>query len=239
MATLTVSLGLKTALVLVTSSCLHAVVTPPHSVDESKAEKYADGDQGEKAFLATAPTGKLVAWSAAAVEIYLMWTTPMGARITSWTILGVAVTLCGTWIRLWCYKLLGHRFTFELATHLLVKDSERPYTNGSPSSSATDSPLITTGPYAIMRHPSYFGACTAFYGACILFLAPGSALSSSHCHSLLISLVRGAMILLGLSLIPLMPTRIHKEEAMLHDEFGEVWDRYVRDVRWAVLPGIY
>lgn len=56
MAAIVTSLGLKTALVLVTAGSLHATVTPPRAIGE--VQQYTD-DKGEKAFVGTAVAVKV------------------------------------------------------------------------------------------------------------------------------------------------------------------------------------
>ncbi|KAG2126910.1 hypothetical protein DEU56DRAFT_959007, partial [Suillus clintonianus] len=55
-------------------------------------------------------------------------------------------------IRLWCFRTLGRFFTFELG----VRKGHK---------------LVTTGPYAVVRHQSYAGAALLSIG---LFILHGS-----------------------------------------------------------------
>ena len=57
-------------------------------------------------------------------------------------ILGSFLLYAGTILRVFCYHTLGRHFTFELA---FKKDHK----------------LITNGPYAFVRHPSYLGLIVA------------------------------------------------------------------------------
>ncbi|KAJ6467870.1 hypothetical protein C8R45DRAFT_1019297 [Mycena sanguinolenta] len=70
-------------------------------------------------------------------------------------LLGAALSFPGTAIRIHCYRVLRNFFTFELGIRV-------------------DHHLITTGPYAIVRHPSYSGALLAGTGAVLCTLAPGA-----------------------------------------------------------------
>lgn len=169
------------------------------------------------------------------------------------------MSACGGALRIWCYRILGNRFTFELAIHsqtvdtvtssllpMLATDSIAP----APPSNSTHAsdphphpfPLVTTGPYSIVRHPSYIAACMAFHGACILFLAPGSTLSlasRASTRSPLLMIGQALALLLACSPVVSLPRRIRKEEQMLREEFGEEWELYARAVRWRMIPGIY
>jgi protein-S-isoprenylcysteine O-methyltransferase Ste14 len=79
--------------------------------------------------------------------------------------------------------------------------------------------LITSGPYALMRHPIY----TAMLG---MLVATGCVLST------------GAQLLGGV-LLYLLGTRLRTtfEERLLRQEFGETFDAYKRRVGW-LLPGL-
>ena len=70
-------------------------------------------------------------------------------------IVGALATFFGAIIRVACFRALGPLFTFELAI--------------TPSHS-----LVTTGPYAWVRHPSYTGIYLTLLGASAVGLAPGA-----------------------------------------------------------------
>ncbi|KAF8210971.1 hypothetical protein K438DRAFT_1808557, partial [Mycena galopus ATCC 62051] len=75
--------------------------------------------------------------------------------LTPLFLLGAALSLAGTAIRVRCYAILRSLFTFQLSIR-------------------ADHHLITTGPYAVVRHPSYTGALLAGTGAVLCTLAPGA-----------------------------------------------------------------
>ncbi len=79
--------------------------------------------------------------------------------------------------------------------------------------------LVTTGPYAIVRHPGYL---SSFLG----FLGTGLAMSS------MLGLLAAVVTL------PLMAYRIRGEEQMLVDAFGDEYRRYVAHTK-RLLPFIY
>lgn len=79
--------------------------------------------------------------------------------------------------------------------------------------------VITTGPYAIVRHPMYVG---------VLIMMLGTPLALGSCWG----------IILGIATIPILVLRILDEERMLRDELTG-YEAYARDVRSRLLPGIW
>lgn len=80
--------------------------------------------------------------------------------------------------------------------------------------------LIEDGPYRKLRHPAYTGLLLALAAA---GLAMGDGL---------------AWLALVLPAFGAIKARIAVEEAMLHDTFGEDYQRYCA-TRWRLLPGLY
>ncbi|KAI9066177.1 hypothetical protein FKP32DRAFT_1566428 [Trametes sanguinea] len=70
-------------------------------------------------------------------------------------IIGTFTAVCGAALRLACFRALGSLFTFELTI--------------SPTHT-----LVTDGPYAFVRHPSYAGVYAVLLGATAVMLAPGA-----------------------------------------------------------------
>lgn len=167
---LSVALLLRTALVLATSWSLHVTCTPPHPSPPPSAQHEAQDTQ-ERLFVRSAlavkhPTwlAHTLLWFAALSELRLAFTHPSTHTlpIDGMMLLGCTAAVLGGMTRARCYALLGARFTFELAAH-----------------GARQPELVSTGPYALVRHPSYSAACLAFYGACAVFLSPRSAIRLS------------------------------------------------------------
>jgi protein-S-isoprenylcysteine O-methyltransferase Ste14 len=58
---------------------------------------------------------------------------------------GLAFLWCGVALRLWCFRALGRYFTLTVRT-------------------SSDQPVISSGPYQVLRHPSYTGILLAVIG---------------------------------------------------------------------------
>jgi protein-S-isoprenylcysteine O-methyltransferase Ste14 len=141
-------------------------------------------------------------------------------RLTAPFLIGWSLNLFGALLRRHCYRILGRRFTFELG---IRKDHK----------------LVTTGPYAIVRHPSYTGGLTAVMGIALCHLSTGSWLV--ECSGLMLDswLVWSSVWVLGfVTAVPWLGTRMQKEDAMLKREFREQWDQWVIRVPYKLIPGI-
>ena len=60
--------------------------------------------------------------------------------------LSLTVLWCGIGLRWWSFRTLGRYFTFNVMT-------------------SHDQPVITAGPYRVLRHPSYTGLLLALLGS--------------------------------------------------------------------------
>jgi protein-S-isoprenylcysteine O-methyltransferase Ste14 len=63
--------------------------------------------------------------------------------LASW--IGLIFLWCGVGLRLWSFRTLGRYFTFTVQT-------------------SEDQPVISAGPYRLIRHPGYAGIVLAFVG---------------------------------------------------------------------------
>ncbi|KAF8481467.1 hypothetical protein JB92DRAFT_2822137 [Gautieria morchelliformis] len=133
--------------------------------------------------------------------------------------LAVGMSYTGALIRLWCFKALGTLFTYQITI--------RP-----------DHKLITSGPYAIVRHPSYTGMVLLLTGMALAVLGPHGYV---HECGLLSTPVRwvflGWVMGMGYAMISFWG-RGSFEDAALKKEFGVSWETYRRSVPCRFIPGI-
>jgi protein-S-isoprenylcysteine O-methyltransferase Ste14 len=114
--------------------------------------------------------------------------------------IGVALFGVGTLLRLWPVFVLGNRFSGLVAI-------QRGHT------------LVTTGPYRVIRNPSYLGLMIASVGWSLAFRSAAGAL-------------------LAVLMIPALVARMHAEERLLGAHFGAEYEAY-RARTWRLLPWIY
>ncbi|TBU47721.1 hypothetical protein BD309DRAFT_987847 [Dichomitus squalens] len=125
-------------------------------------------------------------------------------------------------IRQWCYDTLGTFFTFQLA---LFKEHK----------------LVTSGPYAIVRHPSYTSLVMGRLGLALVQVFPGSYLHESGLLE-----TRSVAILVGLwelwiiaIVVEVITRRVPREDGVLRQEFGRQWDEWAKTTPYKLIPYVY
>jgi protein-S-isoprenylcysteine O-methyltransferase Ste14 len=114
--------------------------------------------------------------------------------------LGVVLFAVGGTLRIWPVFVLGNRFSGLVAIQ-------------------PGHTLVTSGVYAVVRHPSYLGLLINSLGWSLAFRS-------------------GVGVLLTVLLIPPLLARIKAEENLLHSQFGTDYNAY-RSHTWRLIPGIY
>ncbi|GJE95243.1 isoprenylcysteine carboxylmethyltransferase family protein [Phanerochaete sordida] len=142
---------------------------------------------------------------------------PHLAALTPRVVLGAAFVLAGAFLRLWCFHALGQQFTLQVALR-------------------SDHRLVTSGPYAYARHPSYTAAWAMLLGAYLVWSENGGYLRACglmdtpaawlvHSWTLAAMWTSGGLVM-----------RIATEEEVLRRRFGAEWKAYKRRVPWRVMP---
>jgi len=119
---------------------------------------------------------------------------PLGLQLLV-SIMGVAIYFTGLALYLWGLRTLGENFNASSGFGVRLNQAHK---------------LVTSGPYAYIRHPMYLAVILVGWGGLLLF----------RTWSMLIF----AVIMLGLIV------RARKEEAALARVFGRQWDVYRRHV---------
>ncbi|KAG0696461.1 Isoprenylcysteine carboxyl methyltransferase family-domain-containing protein [Suillus ampliporus] len=141
--------------------------------------------------------------------------------ITSPFLFGTALVVAGGVIRWWCFRTLGRFFTFNLSVR-------------------TGHQLVTTGPYAVVRHPSYTGTFMQSIGLLILHGSQTSLIRRSGVLNIfglkmfVVALLAGRTIAM-VSLV----RKIREEEEVVKSFSGDEWETWAKVVKYWLIPGIY
>ncbi|KAI0764002.1 hypothetical protein BD413DRAFT_641857 [Trametes elegans] len=130
--------------------------------------------------------------------------------------------LTGGALRAWCYRSLGRFFNWQLS----VQDDHR---------------LVTSGPYALVRHPSYLGGNLGVYGNLAMIASPGSYFSAAGLWYTGWSRAVACFVVAHLSVIQMYicTTRVKQEDEVLRKQFGEEWEAWARQTPYKLIPFLY
>ncbi len=163
----------------------------------------ADGRRESSACTTTAVCAQLMGLAILAV----FWTglversLVIGRGATWWQLAGGSLMLAGVVLRHWAVRALGSYFVTEIKV--------RP-----------DQPLVQSGVYRWLRHPSETGNLAIVVGASVLL---GSVIGLAIC---------------GASVLPLVLWRVRREDRLLDATFGERHRRYAEQVK-SLIPLLY
>ena len=134
---------------------------------------------------------------------------------------GLLLGIVGGIIRVWCHRTLGKFFTWQMA----VQD---------------DHELITRGPYAFVRHPSYTGWILMIAGNFLLLASPKCYFAESGLRDSVVGRVVGlaSFAYCMFSTVNLLG-RVAKEDTVLRKEFGEKWEAWARQTPYRLVPFVY
>ena len=137
-------------------------------------------------------------WVGAAVAVAMLFAAPkiapgatMGLPAAGFAV-GMIMLVVGVALRLWSFLALGQYFTFSVKV-------------------SPDQPVVTAGPYRLLRHPGYAGGMLATVGVGLMWGNWASA---------------GTLVLFTLVFVV---WRIHIEEGALLASLGERYRRYASE----------
>lgn len=142
-------------------------------------------------------------------------------RLSAMFIVGWIMAVLGGGLRLLCYRQLGRQFTYSLT---IIEDHS----------------LVITGPYAIVRHPSYTAWITFNSGLLIMQTCPGSWFAEcGPSGSVVGCAVMAVWVVYNLYIFAMLPARMRREDEALKRQFGDKWVQWSRRTPYKLVPGIY
>lgn len=140
--------------------------------------------------------------------------------ITPLSVAGVMLIASGTLLRMWCYRTMKNLFTFDVS---IRKDHK----------------LVTTGPYGVVRHPSYSGIVLVYIGAACWFGSRGSWLRESGVLDTTGGRVAfGTYGFLMTAILVALLKRGAVEDRAMRQTFGKQWDEWALKVPYSFVPWI-
>jgi len=155
------------------------------------------------------------------LEIVLLGGSGKQIHFTTEAATGIAFGLVGAALRAWCYRELGKHFTFEMC---IMKDHS----------------LVKTGPYDIVRHPSYTATFMINVAIYLLHATRGSWVRESGLLNYLPGRIITGIFVAMLAIGPLgVMRRMKDEDEALRRRFGVEWDVWASKVRYMMIPGVF
>ncbi|KAG6919117.1 hypothetical protein DXG01_008924 [Tephrocybe rancida] len=123
---------------------------------------------------------------------------------------GMLLVVGGTLLRIQCYRTLQKFFTFEVSVH-------------------KDHKLVTSGPYSIVRHPSYLGMVIVYVGMVFWYAFSGSYLRESPIMATTVGqVVVGGLSLGFLGILFGLLRRMGEEDVVMREVFGTTWEKWAQ-----------
>ncbi|KAI8995222.1 ICMT-domain-containing protein [Trametes punicea] len=235
---------LKVPLLLAHALCTYHGMTPPRPPPPEEEQKrfknpdYVSRTMNVQVLLITAAKWICCSFALAEAAVLLAQHFPSPAsgrvlsilllpnlktslRITPLSAAGCVLGITGGLIRIWCHHTLGTFFTWQVSVQREHK-------------------LITSGPYAIARHPSYTAWTMMIAGNFALLLSKGSYFVETGWLQRLPGKALASAIIGYLSFVTVqLLSRVPKEDGVLRKEFGRQWEEWATKTPYRLIPYVY
>ncbi|KAG0706259.1 hypothetical protein DFH29DRAFT_1067028 [Suillus ampliporus] len=132
----------------------------------------------------------------------------------------LAVTIGGV-LRLYCISTLAKLWSFQLS----IRKEHR---------------LVTSGPYSVVRHPSYTGFLLQYVGIILMYGNQGSWMRQSGILQVpFVKVLVSVSFFLFTMSAWLAISRPSLEDKMLQGALREEWETWAKRVKYRLLPGVY
>ena len=154
----------------------------------------------------------------------LTWVPPntdLESSVPLGLLVGTVLMSLGGVLRVRSYRHLGRYFTLRLS----IKRDHR---------------LVTSGPYGVVRHPSYTAIMLYMLGIVFAHLGPASIFSELGLWRRPLGMALGLCQVLNILVaFATIFKRVVKEDAVLKEQFGDDWVAWRERTPRRLFPGIY
>jgi len=133
---------------------------------------------------------------------------------------GALLLISGAALRVWCYRALGDLFTYEVT----IRPTHR---------------LTRTGPYAIVRHPSYTGVLLLLIGSAMVCYGPESYVTSCGVWRTPLGGWVHFWYACAIFSVASLVKRGRVEDEKLQEIFGREWELYKEEVPQSFIPFVW
>ncbi|EMD37989.1 hypothetical protein CERSUDRAFT_104628 [Gelatoporia subvermispora B] len=226
---------LKIPLLFASATLTHAGLTPPNPPAKTiEANRFGATDilshraavlwsnvLGESAVILASHSDSPLAQRVLSILVPAVAPTATHIRITSTFLLGCILMCAGGFTRIACHRELGQYFTWELS----LRNNHK---------------LVTTGPYAVVRHPSYTGLLMMGIGNVLGLFGAGSWWR--ECGLWATSLGKTVAVQWAAEWLiapALIVWRVRVEDEVLRKEFREQWDAWAQKTQYRLIPYVF
>ena len=142
-------------------------------------------------------------------------------RLTGVSLAGCLLGTASGSLRVWCQRTLGRFYTWQVT----VLDGHE---------------LVTDGPYAFVRHPSYLGFAASTTGSLMLLFSPGSYFAEAGWLGTFMGrAVAVASAVYACGVTAGLLRRMGEEDRVMKAEFGEKWEKWAEKTPYRLIPYVY
>ncbi|KAG0702664.1 Isoprenylcysteine carboxyl methyltransferase family-domain-containing protein [Suillus ampliporus] len=233
---------LKIPLILSSAIAVHVSLTPPNHPSNNEVVRQTlvewiiikDVKYG-------LPLAKAVSWAVSLAELAVIASrvidpntlprviqhavghlrTIQDMPVNHHVLFGTGLIVAGGFLRWWCFRTLGRFFTFKLSVR---KEHQ----------------LVTTGPYAVVRHPSYTGTILRSIGMLMLYASQTSFIRRSGVLKFPgLTLMLLALLMERIVAVISLVCRISHEDEVMKSISRDEWENWAKVVKYRLIPGIY
>lgn len=212
---------LKIPFILAVGLACHISLTPPAQPKADERVPVKGAEHWIEAGLNAVNILKGTYWILSLIEVAsilrgsydLFYMTPISMT-------GFVLIVLGALLRRSCYQTMGPQFTLQLS----VRKADK---------------LVSSGPYAYVRHPAYTGMFMIYTGLILWHGSAGSWIKESGVLEITAGFIYVTAFTFYITVVEFaLMMRIPKEEKQLKELYGKEWDEFTQKVPYILIPAV-